>query len=78
MLEALRPLVPENSTMAEMTLRFILSHSAVSTIIPGTRKINHVESNVAASDLGELPADLLNELREHRWVRKPFPGSTES
>ncbi len=71
--EALRPIVPADSTMPEMTLRYILSHPAVSTIIPGMRKLNHVESNIAASDLGPLPADLLEKLKVHRWVRKPAP-----
>lgn len=71
--EALRPLIPQGSSMPEMALRYILSHPAVSTIIPGMRKIGHVESNIAASDKGALPADLLEELRPHRWVRKQQP-----
>lgn len=73
--DALKPLVPENSTMPEMALRFILSNPTVSTIIPGMRKIKHVETNIAASDKGALPADLLAELRKHRWIRKPAPWS---
>jgi len=71
--QALRPLVPDDSTMPEMTLRFILSHPAVSTIIPGMRKTNHVESNISASDLGPLSDDLIERLRQHRWVRKQAP-----
>lgn len=73
--DALKPLVPGDSTMPEMTLRYILSHSAVSTLIPGMRKLNHVESNIAASDLGPLPSTLLEQLKAHRWVRKPAPRS---
>ena len=73
--EALRTLVAEGSSMPEMAIRFILGHPAVSTIIPGMRKIRHVESNIAASDAGALPADLFNELRHHNWVRKPAPWS---
>ncbi len=68
--DALKPLVPENSTMPEMALRFILSNPAVSTIIPGMRKIKNVESNVRASEAGALPAELLAELSKHRWIRK--------
>ena len=71
--QALRPLVPDDSTMPEMTLRFILSHPAVSTIIPGMPKTNHVESNISASDLGPLSDDLIERLRQHRWVRKQAP-----
>jgi len=71
--DALKPLVLSNSTMAEMALRFILSNKTVSTIIPGMRKIKNVDANVRASAAGALPADLLAELRKHRWVRKPAP-----
>ena len=72
---ALRPFVPEGSSMAETTLRFILSHPAISTIIPGMRKTPHVESNIAASDLGPLSKDLVEQLKAHRWVRKPAPST---
>lgn len=73
--EALRRLVPADSTLPEMALRFILSEPTVSTIIPGMRKTRNVEANLAASDAGPLPADLLEKLRPHRWVRKPAPWS---
>jgi aryl-alcohol dehydrogenase-like predicted oxidoreductase len=62
-------------TLPELALRFILSNPDVSTIIPGMRKTAHVQSNLAASDAGQLPAELLAELRKHRWVRKPAPWS---
>lgn len=62
-------------TMPELALRFILSNRTVSTIIPGMRKPEHVRSNIAASDAGPLPDDLLQELKKHRWVRKPTPWS---
>ena len=62
-------------TMPELALRFILSNAEVSTVIPGMRKLSHVQSNITASDAGPLPAELLDELRKHRWVRKPAPWS---
>lgn len=68
--EALKPLVPEGMTLPEMALRFILGNPAVSTIIPGMRKVHHVEANVAASDAGPLPPELQSELVKHRWVRQ--------
>jgi len=68
---ALKPLVPAASSLPEMALRFILNNPDVSTIIPGMRKTRHVESNLAASDKGPLPADLHAKLRPHRWVRRP-------
>ena len=73
--DALKPLVPPDMTMAEMAMRFILNHPAVSTIIPGMRKLQHVEANIATSDAGTLPADLQEQLRLHRWVRQPTEWS---
>ena len=73
--DALRPLVPEGMTMPEMALRFILNENRVSTIIPGMRKLNHVEANIAASDAGPLPEDLHAKLRDHRWDREPTEWS---
>jgi len=69
--EALRPLVPDGMTMAELALRFILSNPDVSTVIPGMRSTRNVEANLAAADAGPLPAELLARLRAHRWDRTP-------
>lgn len=64
-----------NISMPELALRFILSNSDVTTIIPGMRKLSHVQSNIAASDEGALPQELLTRLKEFRWVRKPAAWS---
>ncbi len=69
--EALRPLVPNGMSMAEMAMRFILANPDVSTVIPGMRKLRHVDQNVATSDGKALPADLVAKLRAHRWDRVP-------
>jgi len=65
----------DNITMPELALRFILGNDDVSTIIPGMRKLAHVEANIAASDAGPLPAELQEKMRGFRWVRKPAPWS---
>ena len=69
--DALRPLVPEGSTMAEMALRFILGEPAVSTIIPGMRKRHHVAANMDTSESGPLNPQLMQALQGHRWDRTP-------
>ena len=73
--DALKPLVPDGMTMAEMALRFILSNPDVSTVIPGMRRARNVEANVAAGEAGPLSAELLAELRTHRWDRLPTTWS---
>jgi aryl-alcohol dehydrogenase-like predicted oxidoreductase len=67
--ERLRPLIPGGMTMAELALRFILHHPAVTTAIPGMRKLENVRANCAASDGLTLDKALLDTLRAHRWER---------
>ena len=62
-------------TMPELALRFILGNEDVNTIIPGMRKLNHVESNIEASDVGPLPPELHEKMKGFRWVRKPASWS---
>jgi aryl-alcohol dehydrogenase-like predicted oxidoreductase len=69
--ERLKPLLLSGLSLPEMAMRFILTNSDVSTVIPGMRKLRHVESNLGCSDAGPLPAGLMTELRKHRWVRTP-------
>jgi len=71
----LKKVVPARMTLPDVALRFILSHPAVSTTIPGMRKPDHVRRNIAASDGGPLDKSLLAELKKHRWDRKPTPWS---
>ncbi|HET9804512.1 MAG TPA: aldo/keto reductase [Candidatus Acidoferrum sp.] len=68
--ETLKPLLRDGMTLPELALRFILSNSDVATTIPGMRKIRNVEANIAASGKAKLSADLIAELRKHRWVRQ--------
>ncbi len=73
--DALRPLIPQNMTMPEMALRFILENDDVHTIIPGMRKMKNVNANMAASDGKRLEKSLLSELKTHRWDRSPTTWS---
>jgi aryl-alcohol dehydrogenase-like predicted oxidoreductase len=73
--DALRPLIPPRMSMAEMALRFILNNADISTTIPGMRKVRNVEANMAASDGNGLPADLMHQLKQHRWNREPTEWS---
>ena len=73
--DALKPLIPPRMTMPEMALRFILANPDVHTTIPGMRQIRNVEANSLVSDGDTLPADLLSELKKHRWDRTPTEWS---
>ncbi|QLH82614.1 aldo/keto reductase [Halosimplex pelagicum] len=74
----LRPFVPEEATMAQFTLRWILDHDAVSTVIPGSTSPDHVAENDAAAELDPLSHQTHGAVRDiydehareyvhHRW-----------
>lgn len=73
--DKLKKILPQGMSLPEMALRFTLSHPAVSTVIVGMRKPEHVEENLGLSDKGPLSPQLLQELKAHRWDRKPAPWS---
>ncbi|SEC24122.1 Predicted oxidoreductase [Streptomyces sp. 2224.1] len=55
--------------IAATALRFVLSSTAVSTVIPGMRSVRNVERNTAVSDGRPLTAEQLALLAKHRWQR---------
>jgi aryl-alcohol dehydrogenase-like predicted oxidoreductase len=59
----------ERDALAETALRYILSHDAVSTVIPGMRSVRNVERNAALGDGRGLPDAQVQALKRHRWVR---------
>lgn len=65
----LRDLKGVDGTLPELALRYCLSHPAVSTVIPGMRRISTVESSCGVSDKGPLPGDVLAILKRHAWYR---------
>jgi aryl-alcohol dehydrogenase-like predicted oxidoreductase len=60
-------IAPED--LPEIALRYILSHDAVSTVIPGMRSLRNVERNTAAGDGQGLPREQVEKLHAHRWIR---------
>lgn len=73
--ERLQKIIPKDMTLPEIALRFILSNSDVSTVIPGMRKVNNVDANAKASEKGSLYSELIKKLRGYRWDRKPTPSA---
>jgi aryl-alcohol dehydrogenase-like predicted oxidoreductase len=71
--ERVRAIVSElgvtEDEVAEVALRYILSHPAVSTVIPGMRSVRNVERNLAVADGKGLPGDQAQILKAHRWDR---------
>ena len=62
--EELKALVPEGYTLAQFTLRWILSHPAVSCAIPGAKRPDQAEANIAAADMPPLSDETMARARE--------------
>ena len=76
--DELRSLVPEQATMAQFALRWILMHEAISCAIPGAKTPSQVADNALASALPALSDDVMQAVRKiyddrifnqvhHRW-----------
>jgi aryl-alcohol dehydrogenase-like predicted oxidoreductase len=61
--EEIRRLVPDNITMAQFALRWILMEEAVGVVIPGAKNAAQAAANAAASDVAPLPSEVIGELR---------------
>ncbi|HEX3051683.1 MAG TPA: aldo/keto reductase [Aggregatilineaceae bacterium] len=76
--EELRALVPENATMAQFALRWILMFDAVSCVIPGAKRPSQADDNLRAAELPPLTEAQMEKVRDiynsyireqvhHRW-----------
>lgn len=57
----------ENPTLADLSLKFILSHPAVSTVIVGMTNPKYVDANCAVSGAKPLSQEKLAALKAQRW-----------
>lgn len=62
--DELKRILPQDFTMAQFALKWILMHDAVSCTIPGAKRPSQVEDNCRASDLPDLPKQVLDGVRE--------------
>ena len=56
-------------SLPQIAVRFCLSHKAVTSVIPGMRRIATVEDNCRAATAGSLDARTLAILKRHAWDR---------
>jgi aryl-alcohol dehydrogenase-like predicted oxidoreductase len=62
--EELKELVPEGYSLAQLALRWILMHPAVSCTIPGAKRPEQVEDNLAAAEMPALSEETMERIRE--------------
>jgi len=59
-------------TLPEIALRYCLTAKAVSTVIPGMRRVTTVESSCGVSAKGPLPADVMAICKRHAWDKNYY------
>ncbi len=77
--EALRrDLAGKPGTLAEIALRFCLSNRAVTSVIPGMRRVATVESSCRAASAGPLDAETLAMIKKHAWYRNFYQAEASA
>jgi aryl-alcohol dehydrogenase-like predicted oxidoreductase len=71
--DALKRLFPGDASLALWALRWVLMFGEVSCVIPGASRVQHVESNVTASDLPPLTDGQMAGVRAvyEKYVKEP-------
>ena len=75
--EELKNIIPNEITLSQLSLKWILMHEAVSVVIPGAKNKDHVDLNTSSSEINEI-SSLMNEINNiytkyfyddvhHRW-----------
>jgi aryl-alcohol dehydrogenase-like predicted oxidoreductase len=78
LVEMIKDMLPGGISMAQLALRWILDHDAVSTVIPGASSPAQVKANADSSDLERIPEALHENLRNlyeqqiHTHIRGPY------
>lgn len=60
----LREIVPDDMTMAQFALRWIIDQPGVSVVIPGARNARQAQANAAAADFPPLTEQALSAVRD--------------
>jgi aryl-alcohol dehydrogenase-like predicted oxidoreductase len=59
----------EIKDLPEIAIRFIISYDAVTTVIPGMRKMKNLLSNLEYIKKGALAKDPVKKLKKHSWQK---------
>ena len=69
--EELKAICPENMSMVQFALRWILMFDAVTCAIPGAKRPSQTEENIAAADMPPLSGEVMAEVRAiyNKYIR---------
>ncbi|MBD1431991.1 aldo/keto reductase [Sphingobacterium sp. DN00404] len=62
LLEEIKRILPDGN-LAQQSIKWILQHPAITTVIPGASKVEQVQSNIAAAKQPDLDEDTLQKLK---------------
>jgi len=78
LIDLIKEILPHDLSMAQLALRWILDHDAVSTVIPGASSSSQVKTNTDSSELERISEALHNRFRNlyeeqiHTHIRGPY------
>ena len=61
--EELKRIKPDNISLVQLALKWILMHSEVSCVIPGAKNAKQVEENTSVSELADLSPDTMKGIK---------------
>lgn len=65
----IKSILPPQISMAQASLKFVLDNEFITTVIPGMRKVKHVDENMSNKE--KLPQHVYTKLKGFRWDRTP-------
>jgi len=70
--EELKAICPDNMTLVQFALRWILMFDAVTCAIPGAKRVSQVEENMRSADFAPLPEKVMSRVRSiyDRYIRE--------
>lgn len=70
--EELKAICPDNMTLVQFALRWILMFDAVTCAIPGAKRVSQVDENISAADFAPFSEDVMSRVRSiyDRYIRE--------
>ena len=68
--EAIKKTIKESPfNMAQAALKFVLAHTAVTSVITGIRNEDQASMNIEVSEMPDMDQQLIEKLYNHTWLR---------
>ncbi len=62
--DKLKNMLPEDTNLVHLALRWVLMRDEVSCVIPGASSVEHVESNLEAAQTPDIPSEIMQKIEQ--------------